>query len=224
MIALDGWKIPIEIGAINFNIIPVANLVSIIWIVGMINTVNFLDGLDGLATGVSAIGAAVLFSLALTPAIGNPVVALLAIILMGALLGFLPYNFFPSSIFMGDSGSYVIGLLLALLSIYASSKIAVGALVFGIAIVDGLWTVLKRILAGESPFQADRKHLHHQLLDSGLLSHRQVVLLLYLLTALVAAAIVFSSPLLAALVMLVTLAGTFYIMRLKTTKRAKPAK
>lgn len=221
VIALDGWRIPIQLGFLSFNILPIANLVSIVWIVGMINTVNFLDGLDGLAAGVSSIACVVLFTTALAPFIGNPIVALLSIILLGALLGFLPYNFFPSSIFMGDSGAYVIGLLLSLLTIYSSAKVAVGALVMGIAVLDALWTVMRRMMRSQSPFKADREHLHHRLLDSGLLSHRQVVLLLYLLTLLVAAAILLGSPLLAAAFIIIAVMATIIVLRLKAPQSVK---
>ncbi len=223
-IALDGWRIPVELGMISFNLLPIANLVSIIWIVGMINTVNFLDGLDGLAAGVASIGAFVLFISALLPHINNPAVALLAIILLGSLLGFLPHNFYPSSIFMGDSGAYVIGLLLALLSIYSSSKIAVGAIVFGIAILDALWTVLRRIASKKSPFMADREHLHHRLLDSGLLSHREVVLVLYLLTLLVAFAVLYTSVLIASVFVIASVVATIMVLRIKAGSRNKRPK
>jgi UDP-GlcNAc:undecaprenyl-phosphate/decaprenyl-phosphate GlcNAc-1-phosphate transferase len=104
-------------------------------------------------------------------------------------LGFLPYNFFPSSIFMGDSGAYVIGLVLALLSIYSGSKIAVGALILGFAVIDMVWTILRRLVRRQSPFAPDRRHLHHQMVDSGLFSHRKAVLVLYLMAMVVAAAI-----------------------------------
>lgn len=193
VIPLDFWRIPVSFANLEFNILPIANAVSIIWIVGMVNTVNFLDGLDGLAAGVAAIVAGVLFIMALTPLIASPIVALMSIILVGALLGFLPYNFFPASIFMGDSGAYVIGLLLALLSIYAGSKIAVGGLVLSIAIMDAILTVLRRLWRKNSPFTPDRKHLHHQLLDSGILTHRQVVLLLYILTFLLGVGVLFGN-------------------------------
>lgn len=189
VIALDGWRIPVDLAGLHFNILPIANAVTVLWIVGMINTINFLDGLDGLAGGIASIAALVLFMSAVTVSGGSSVVALLAIILLGALLGFLPYNFHPASIFMGDSGAYTIGLLLALLSIYSGSKIAVGAIVLGFAIFDAGWTVLRRIMRKRSPFKPDRNHLHHQMLDSGLLSHGQVVLVLYVLTVIVAVAL-----------------------------------
>lgn len=214
VLTLDFWRIPVEFGALRFNILPLANFVSVIWIVGMVNTLNFLDGLDGLATGVATIAALVLFVMALSPTIANPVVALLAVILVGALLGFLPYNFFPSSIFMGDNGAYVIGLLLALLSIYAGSKIAVGALVLSIAIMDAILTVLRRVRQKGSPFKPDRSHLHHQLLDSGILTHRQVVLFLYAMTVLLAASLLFGNAVLGLVILLCLLVLTVSIGRI----------
>ncbi len=188
-IALDGWRIPLELFGFNFNLIPLANFVSLLWIVGMINAVNLLDGLDGLAGGVSAIAALVLFIMAITPGMAHATVAILAIGLLGSLMGFLPYNFYPSRIFMGDSGAYVIGLILAVLSIYSGSKITVGALVLGLAVVDMVWVFARRISKGQSPFKSDRGHLHHRILDSGLVSHRRAVLIIYLITILVAVTI-----------------------------------
>jgi UDP-GlcNAc:undecaprenyl-phosphate GlcNAc-1-phosphate transferase len=181
VIALDRWRLAVDWAGLRFHIMPVANLVSLIWMVGLINVINFLDGLDGLAAGVSGIAAAVL--LILSASTGQPAAAILAAIVVGATLGFLPYNFHPARIFMGDSGSYVLGLTLALLSVYSGAKIATAGLVLGFTILDGLWTVLRRVLRGASPFTADRLHLHHLLIDIGF-SHRQTVVGLYGLSAL----------------------------------------
>lgn len=221
VLQLDSWKIMVELGAVKFNILPMANLVSIIWIIGMINAVNLLDGLDGLAGGVSAIAALVLFILAVTPALDNALVALLSIVLLGAILGFLPYNFFPSSIFMGDSGAYVIGLLLALLSIYAGSKIAVGALVMGFAIIDMIWAFLRRIVRKQSPFASDRGHLHHKLLDSGLVSHRKAVLIFYVLAALVAVTILLAGGVAAFSLLIILLVGVLSVLRILSPYRTR---
>lgn len=220
LISLDGWRIPIELGPLSFNILPIANLVSVIWIVGLINTLNFLDGLDGLASGVAIIVGLVLFVMAFTPAVNDASVGLLAIILVGALLGFLPFNFFPSSIFLGDSGAYTIGALLATFSIYAGSKIAVGAIVLGVAILDAIWTVSRRLLRGKSPFTADRGHLHHRLLDSGMLSHRQVVVLLYIITIAIAATLLFGNVASALLLGSLMLVATVSVMRIREQKSA----
>jgi UDP-GlcNAc:undecaprenyl-phosphate/decaprenyl-phosphate GlcNAc-1-phosphate transferase len=180
VIQLDFWKFPVELGPLRFHISPVANALSIVWMVGLINAINFLDGLDGLACGVSGIASLILFLVAVAPSVNQPEVALLAIILAGATLGFLPYNFYPAKIFMGDSGAYFLGLALALLSVYSGAKVATASLVLGFTIIDGLWAVVRRLLKRKSPFMADRGHLHHLLIDVGW-SQRQAVLALYVL-------------------------------------------
>lgn len=201
---LDGWRIVVELGPIAFNILPLANLVSIVWIIGMINAVNLLDGLDGLAGGVSAIAALVLFVFAIAPATTDYTVAVLAMALLGALVGFIPYNFYPSTVFMGDSGSYTVGLILALLSIYSGSKVTIGVVVLGFALIDMIWVVSRRLLNRRSPFTADREHLHYRLVDSGLFSHRWAVIVLYSLSTLVAVTLLLAGGL-AAFLMLILL-------------------
>jgi UDP-GlcNAc:undecaprenyl-phosphate GlcNAc-1-phosphate transferase len=181
-IFLDWGRFAIHFGTWQFHISPVANLLSILWMVGLINVVNFLDGLDGLACGVSGIAALTMFFVSLSPRIGEPEVALLAIILAGAAFGFLPFNFFPARIFMGDSGAYFLGITLAMLAIYSGAKLATAALVLGFTIVDGLWAVIRRLYNHTSPFTADKGHLHHLLLDVGF-SQRKAVLLLYFVSA-----------------------------------------
>jgi UDP-GlcNAc:undecaprenyl-phosphate GlcNAc-1-phosphate transferase len=166
----------------TYHITPIANLLSILWMVGMVNVVNFLDGLDGLASGVSAIAALVIFALSISPDVNQPLVALLALILAGSALGFLPFNFYPARIFMGDAGAYVLGITLAMLAIYSGGKLATALLVLGFTILDALWAVVRRLRRGVHPFTADREHLHHLLLEAGL-SQRSAVLLLYLLAA-----------------------------------------
>lgn len=166
----------------EFHISPIANTLSLLWMVGLANTVNFLDGLDGLACGISGIAALVMFGLAVGPNVQQPAVALLAIILAGAAFGFLPYNFFPARIFMGDSGAYFLGLVLAMLSIYSGGKLATAALVLGFPILDAIWAAVRRLARGTSPFKADRQHFHHLLIDAGL-SQRQAVLTLYAVAA-----------------------------------------
>ncbi len=167
---------------LDFHITPIANLFSLLWMVGLANTVNFLDGLDGLACGVSGIAAFVMFIVAAGPNVHQPAVALIAIILAGAAFGFLPYNFYPARIFMGDSGAYFLGLTLAMLSIYSGAKLATAALVLGFPIVDAIWAAVRRIAKRTSPFKADRQHFHHLLLDVGL-TQRQAVLTFYAITA-----------------------------------------
>ncbi|HEX7259434.1 MAG TPA: MraY family glycosyltransferase [Candidatus Saccharimonadia bacterium] len=180
VIDLTAGRFAVDWGILHFHITPIANALSILWIVGMVNTVNFLDGLDGLAGGVSAIAAIILFALAISPEVNQPLVALLAIILAGSALGFLPFNFFPAKIFMGDSGAYFLGLTLALLAIYSGGKLATLSLVFGFTIIDAMWAVVRRLRRRVHPFTSDREHLHHLLLKAGL-SQRGAVLSLYML-------------------------------------------
>jgi UDP-GlcNAc:undecaprenyl-phosphate GlcNAc-1-phosphate transferase len=154
---------------------------TLLWIMGMINTVNFLDGLDGLATGVAAIVSAVLAVHMLRE--GQYSVALLPLALLGATLGFLPFNFHPARVFMGSSGALVVGYAIATLGIAAGAKLALVMLVLAIPIVDVAWLMISRLRAGRSISHADRQHLHYRLLDLGL-SQRQVVLLYYAYCAL----------------------------------------
>jgi len=148
---------------------------TLVWIVGMINTINFLDGVDGLAAGVGAIVSAVLAIHMLRE--GQYSVALLPLALLGATLGFLPFNFYPARIFLG-SGSLILGYVIATLGIAAGAKLALLLLVLSIPIVDVAWLMLSRLRSGQSFAQADRRHLHFRLQDLGL-GPRQVVLLYY---------------------------------------------
>jgi len=148
---------------------------TLLWIMGMINTVNFLDGLDGLAAGVGAIVSAVLAIHMIRE--GQYSVALLPLALLGATLGFLPFNFSPAKIFLG-SGSLLVGYAIATLGIAAGAKMALLLLVLSIPIIDVAWLIISRLRAGESIGHADRRHLHFRLLDLGL-GQRQVVLLYY---------------------------------------------
>jgi UDP-GlcNAc:undecaprenyl-phosphate GlcNAc-1-phosphate transferase len=149
---------------------------TLMWIMGMINTVNFLDGVDGLATGVTAIVSALLAIHMLRE--GQYSVALLPLALLGATLGFLPFNFYPARAFLGSAGSLVLGYAIATLGIAAGAKLALVLLVLSIPIVDVAWLMVTRLRAGQSIGHADRRHLHYRLIDLGL-SQRQVVLLYY---------------------------------------------
>lgn len=181
-VVLDHWKYAVDLGGLRFHIAPLANGLSLLWMVGLANTINFLDGLDGLACGVSGIAAMIMFALSAGSRVHQPGVALLAIILAGAAFGFLPYNFYPARIFMGDSGAYFLGLALAMLAIYSGAKLATATLVLGFPIVDALWAVTRRLWRRTSPFRADRGHFHHLLLDVGM-NQRQAVLTLYAVSA-----------------------------------------
>lgn len=159
--------------------------VSILWIVGVTNAVNLVDGLDGLATGVGAIIGATLTLIAWQT--GQPLGICLGVALVGALLGFLPYNFWPARIFLGDTGSLFIGYVLSLMALDGYRQLSlitfvVPLLALAVPIMDTFISILRRIRKRAPIFTADRLHMHHRLLArEG--SQRAAVLQFYLLTA-----------------------------------------
>lgn len=161
-------------------------LLTIFWVVGVTNTLNLIDGLDGLAAGVSAIASITLLVVALSH--GQLVIVLLTAALAGSTLGFLKYNFNPARIFMGDTGSMFLGYMLAVIAVDGTLKSAttiallVPLLALGLPIMDTTFAILRRLVHGNSIFQADKGHLHHRLLAAGL-SQKQAVLILYLISA-----------------------------------------
>ncbi|HTP10368.1 MAG TPA: MraY family glycosyltransferase [Anaerolineae bacterium] len=159
---------------------------SLFWLMGMMNTVNWLDGLDGLAAGIAAIFSAVLFfAMIQDTATQDPQLSIapLPLALLGATLGFLPYNFYPARVFMGSSGSLTLGFALGCLGIIGGAKMATVLLVLAVPIIDVAWLIVSRLRRGKSPFQGGRDHLHFRLLDLGL-SQRQIVIGYYLISAL----------------------------------------
>ena len=160
--------------------------ITIIWIVAITNAVNFIDGLDGLAVGVSAISTASMLAIALLASEGQ--VALVLAALLGACVGFMPYNLNPAKIFMGDTGATFLGYIMACLSIqglfkfYAIISFAVPFLVLGIPIFDICFAIIRRLAKGQNPMQADRGHVHHRLIDMGF-NQKQSVAITYMLTA-----------------------------------------
>jgi UDP-GlcNAc:undecaprenyl-phosphate GlcNAc-1-phosphate transferase len=150
-----------------------------LWIVGMLNSANFIDGLDGLLAGIALIAATTLGVISLVdPVSPQPLVAVLCALLAGSLLGFLPFNFHPARVFIGTAGVFAVGYALAVLSIMGTAKVAVALLVLGVPVIDTFWIIIRRVSQRRSPFDADRGHFHHRLLDLGL-SHRGAVLMIY---------------------------------------------
>jgi UDP-GlcNAc:undecaprenyl-phosphate GlcNAc-1-phosphate transferase len=149
------------------------------WMVGMMNTVNFIDGLDGLATGV--VGITGIFITIISWMLNQQSIAILAAIFTGATFGFLPHNWNPAKIFMGDTGSQFLGLGLAVLSIIGGAKIALALMVLGIPILDVAIVAINRIRRGQHPLHYDKTHLHHRFLATGL-SVKQICYVMYGLT------------------------------------------
>ena len=156
-----------------------AILLTWFWMVGMMNTVNLIDGLDGLATGVVAITG--IFITIISWMLHQQSIAILSMIFTGATLGFLPHNWNPAKIFMGDSGSQFLGLGLAVLSIIGGAKVALALMVLGIPILDVAVVMINRIRRGQHPLHYDKTHLHYRLLATGL-SVKQICYLFYGLT------------------------------------------
>jgi UDP-N-acetylmuramyl pentapeptide phosphotransferase/UDP-N-acetylglucosamine-1-phosphate transferase len=155
---------------------------TILWVLLITNAFNLIDGLDGLAAGSALFSTVVVFVMSLI--VPNPLVAFLAIALTGATLGFLRFNFYPASIFLGDSGSLFIGFMLAALALAGSEKaptivaVAIPIVSLGLPILDVVLAVMRRFLGGKPMFAGDRDHIHHKLLKRGL-SQRGAVLVLY---------------------------------------------
>lgn len=164
-----------------FNLTPVfgvADIMVFVWLLGMMFTTKILDGLDGLATGITAIGAGMIYFLTATPRFYQPNVGLLSLVFAGSLLGFLAFNFYPAKIFLGEGGSLLIGFILGVLAIISGGKIATALLVMAVPILDLGRVIYGRLRRGQPVFQGDRSHLHFVLLDLGL-GERTTVVLLY---------------------------------------------
>jgi UDP-GlcNAc:undecaprenyl-phosphate/decaprenyl-phosphate GlcNAc-1-phosphate transferase len=194
VVASLAWYWGVKIDFISLPFIGIIDLgwfgapLTIVWLVGMANAINWIDGVDGLAAGVSGISAVVMLIVTLfVGREGGAGAALIAASLAGAALGFLRYNFNPAQIFMGDGGSYFMGFTLAglgtigLVKSLAVTAILLPYLILAVPIVDMTFVILSRISQGRSPFLADKRHLHHRLLNAGI-SQKSTVLFIYALT------------------------------------------
>jgi len=165
--------------------------VTMVWLVAISNAFNLIDGLDGLAAGVGFFATLALFLMAILTF--NPFVAAISATMAGALLGFLPFNFAPARIYLGDSGSLTLGLILAALSVQSAQKgpvlitVAIPLMIFGLPLLDAGVTTARRFLSGHPLFHRDEEHLHHRLLKIGL-NKRAAILVLYGMTGLFALA------------------------------------
>ena len=166
LIHLNQWAVPL----------------TILWVIGVTNAVNLIDGLDGLAAGTSAIAAVVMAAVAFGE--GQFAAAGLAVILACSVLGFLPFNFYPAKMFMGDSGSMFLGFTLGALAVEGLTKgttfisVFLPVIILGIPLLDTLFAVIRRYINHRPIFEPDREHLHHLFLEMGF-SHRKTVLTIY---------------------------------------------
>jgi UDP-GlcNAc:undecaprenyl-phosphate/decaprenyl-phosphate GlcNAc-1-phosphate transferase len=185
----------------------IGQVLTIVFVMVVINAINFVDGLDGLATGIVAICAAAFFGFSYLLAVVNGLnragaPSLITAIIIGVCIGFLPHNYHPARIFMGDSGAMFLGLLLSSAAITLTGQIDVNAItqersssallplllpftILAIPLLDLVLAVIRRVRARRSPFAADKEHLHHKLLSMGN-SHRRTSAILYSWTAMFA--------------------------------------
>ncbi len=220
---LMAWQgvqlITVPIAGVTIGSSRLSLVATVLVVVVAMNAVNFVDGLDGLAAGLIAIGGAAFFGYTYlltqdaSPSDYSDLASLVTVVLVGACLGFLPHNFHPSRIFMGDSGSMLIGLTMAAAAIVVTGRIdpervsegqsipaflpiLIPLAVLVLPLLDMILAVVRRLLAGKSPFHPDRMHLHHRLLALGH-THRRAVLIMYLWTAVFAfgcAALILFTP------------------------------
>jgi UDP-GlcNAc:undecaprenyl-phosphate GlcNAc-1-phosphate transferase len=199
---------------------------TLFWLVGMMNTMNFLDGLDGLAAGVAALSAGLLAVWASEPKrfflpSGHPEYLILPVILVGALVGFLVYNWHPARIFLGDSGSMLLGITIGALSIVGPAKLGTALLVLVIPVLDVGWAMVRRQLQGRSFLAGDKQHVYHRMLELGL-SHTTTVLLLFFLCFAFAALDLFLlrlAKLVAFLLLALATGSTFVILEVRASRR-----
>lgn len=187
--ALIAWLMGIRIEYISFfgNYVyfgAFSIFVTVFWIVALTNAVNLIDGLDGLSCGVSTISAVCMLISSFFLADTSVTAIFMIAILAGSCAGFLPYNFNPAKIFMGDTGALFLGYVLSCLSIMGFFKISavvsfwVPFLAFALPLTDTIVAFTRRILRGQNPFKADRGHIHHKLIDAGF-NQKQTVMILY---------------------------------------------
>lgn len=214
----------ISLGGLNW----LSFLIITVWTLGMMYTTKLLDGVDGLVSGMGVIAALIIFLFTTTTTYFQADIALAAIILTAAILGFLIFNFHPAKIFLGEGGSLFIGYALGVLSIISGSKIAIALLIMGIPILDVFWTIMRRSLKGKNPFKfADNKHLHHRLLALGL-SQRQTVFVFYTLAGVFGVSGLFLQSkgkflaLLILIILMIIVVSVFHILDYRQEK-AKPS-
>ena len=167
------------LGGVPYKLTLLSDVFTVCWLLGVMYATKFFDGLDGLVSGITVIGAIVVFAVSLSPKIDQPQTALLALVVAACFGGFLIFNFNPASIFLGESGSTLAGFFLAVLAIITESKVITTLVVMSLPILDLFWVLVRRVLIERVPAtQGDRKHIHHRLLDNGF-SQRTAVFLLY---------------------------------------------
>ncbi|MBR1736675.1 MAG: undecaprenyl/decaprenyl-phosphate alpha-N-acetylglucosaminyl 1-phosphate transferase [Firmicutes bacterium] len=229
IVVFSGTKINVIMWPMWEYLRPFSSIITIFWIIGLINAVNLIDGVDGLAAGVTSIASLCLMILCIIS--GTSIAVVFTAALAGASLGFLPRNFSPAEIYMGDTGSTFLGYVLAVSSCigvyksYALLSIIIAVLAMALPILDTLFAMIRRAANGKPIMQADRGHLHHRLIDNGY-SHKQTVIILYTLSILsgTIAILIAIKDFRATIVVLLSvliIAMIFYVYKLRIEKAAQ---
>jgi UDP-GlcNAc:undecaprenyl-phosphate/decaprenyl-phosphate GlcNAc-1-phosphate transferase len=182
-IIIEQFNLPF-LGTVSMPLL-IGVVITFVWLVGLMNVMNWVDGLDGLAGSVTLVACLVLFIHTYFGPDHLPqfTISLLPLALGAAILGFLPFNWHPARVIMGDAGAMFLGFTLGVISIIGGAKIATALLVLGLPLLDGLWVTMYRMIHGKSPLHADMGHLHHRLLAAGL-GQRAIVLIVAGISAL----------------------------------------
>lgn len=204
----------------------VSLVVTIVWIVAITNTINLVDGLDGLATGIAAIASLCIAYVAYIFGYYPTCFCLLAV--AGSSLGFLPFNFYPAKTFMGDGGSLFLGFMIANLSILEPVKratlvaVLIPVLVLALPLFDTLWSIIRRKVNGKPIMQADKGHIHHRLMRTGM-GQRRTVLCLYGICGIMGvAAVLMSRELYVECLGLLAVAATFVLVVMTDMNDLRP--
>ena len=227
-LTIDTAKIPFiytDLIDLGFLSIPI----TMIWIIGITNAVNLIDGLDGLAAGISSISSLALLIIFISTSASLEAIVITSV-LLGATVGFIPYNFNPAKTFMGDVGSNFLGFTLAIVSILGLAKgytviaIAAPLLVLGVPIFDTLFAMVRRFFAGKPLLSPDGAHIHHRLLKKGF-NQKQSVIILYTITSVLCIfAVLIISADIYKLLLLILATITFVVLGYITTIQKKEDK
>jgi len=216
VIRLDTWRIPFTLFGAHHSILPFADILALIWLTWITNMVNWSKGVDGQMPGFVAIAALFLGLLSqrfIAHDVSTTNVFLFAVIISGAFIGFLPFNFFPQQIMPGYGGGALAGFWLGVLSILSFGKIGTFVLVLAVPMVDALYTIIRRIKNHTSPFKADRGHLHHRLMELGW-GKRRIAVFYWLITAILGCSSLFLTGIekLIAIMLIAFLLALFFIV------------
>jgi len=177
-IPLDLVNLPFYLGSWTFTFTLFADVLTLVWLMTMVNAFNWIDGIPGMANSVAAVASLVLLLLSMRPgfhSVDQSFAVALSAMVLGASLAFLIFDFPPPRMLMGDTGSMLLGFLLAVTALISGGKIATTILVLGFPLLDFLWVIARRVFKGQSPFKGDLWHFHHRLQKAGY-SDRTIVL------------------------------------------------